>query len=70
MANNIPCECVQIRDTKIGDFFKLTPTDTAPVWVRDEYNRSTKKYSAFRYDDICAFSEFSPTRYVYVNFTF
>ena len=46
------CTCVQLRDVPEGGYFKLTPTDTAPVWVRGEYVRGEKKYECWRYDDI------------------
>lgn len=28
-----------------GEFFRLSESDTAPVWIRGEYVRSEKKYS-------------------------
>lgn len=32
-------------------FIKLNPTDTAPVWVRDHLDRSSKTYACHKYDD-------------------
>lgn len=34
-----------------GTYFKLQPTDTAPVWVRDHYDKSSKTYACHKYDD-------------------
>ena len=31
-----------IRSLKRGKFFRLTQSDTAPVWVRGEYSREAK----------------------------
>lgn len=64
------CTCVQVRDVKDGEVFKLTPTDTATVWVRSSYIRGEKKFEAFAYDDINHFIYLKPSRYVYIGFTF
>ena len=34
-----------------GTYFKLNPTDTAPVWVRDHFDKSSKTYACHKYDD-------------------
>lgn len=39
-----------IKDLKIGDYFKLKPNGR--VYVRDSYNRSTKKYEYYDFDDV------------------
>jgi hypothetical protein len=63
-------DCVQIKTLKQGDFFRLTNSDTAPVWVRSVYVRECKKYECFKYDDVNHFAYLTGTRYVYTNFTF
>lgn len=40
-----------IKDLKVGDYFKLTPNGR--VYVRDTYNRSSKKYEYYDFDDVC-----------------
>lgn len=30
----------QVNKVNQGTYFKLKPTDTAPVWVRDHYDKS------------------------------
>lgn len=40
---------VKLKDLKDG-FFKLRPTDSAPVWIKREYDRSERKYYCEKYD--------------------
>ena len=40
-----------------GTYFKLNPTDTAPVWVRDHYDSNHEKF-------------LKGTRKIYIDFTF
>ena len=40
------------------------------VYVRDEYNRSTKKYEAYKFEDISDFREFKGDKKVYIDFYF
>lgn len=40
-----------INKTKPGELIRLFPSETAPVWVRGHYCRSSKRYSLTRYDD-------------------
>ena len=61
---------IELRKVKQGEFFRLTESETAPVWIRDDYNRSSKKYEAYKYDNVNYWSEFRGTRLVYVDFTF
>ena len=41
----------QVNKVNQGTYFKLKPTDTAPVWVRDHYDKSSKTYACHKYDD-------------------
>ncbi|BBL00418.1 hypothetical protein A3BBH6_06540 [Alistipes onderdonkii subsp. vulgaris] len=59
-----------IKDLKRGEFFRLTPSDTAPVWVRGEYIRAAKKYSTHRFDDVSHERLLRGDRVVWVGFTF
>lgn len=36
----------KIKNINQGTYFRLKPSDTAPVWVRGEYNRLAGKYSS------------------------
>lgn len=60
----------QLRELKKGDFFRLSSSDTAPVWVRGEYNRSTKKYECYKFDDVNHWAELTSTRKVTTDFEF
>lgn len=59
----------EISMLKKGDFFKLNEK-TKIVWVYDGYNRVTKKYSAYKFNDICSFREWNRKKAVLVNFEF
>ena len=59
-----------IKDLKRGEYFRLTDSDTAPVWVRGEYSREAKKYSAHRFDDVNHERLMRGDRLVRVGFTF
>ena len=62
-----------IADLKKGDWFtlkKIGEPKESQVWIRDEYDRSTKKYLATKWADIGASRQFKPETPVYVNFTF
>ena len=50
--------------------FKLKPTDTAPVWVRDHYDKSSKTYACHKYDDSNHEKFLKGTRKIYIDFTF
>lgn len=41
----------RVNKVNQGTYFKLKPTDTAPVWVRDHYDKSSKTYACHKYDD-------------------
>ena len=66
----------QIKDLKRGEFFRvIRHTKTGDclgvkVYVRDEYDRSEKKYYAHEYYDFCAIRSFKPTQEVIVDFEF
>lgn len=49
---------------------KLKPTDTAPVWVRDPYDKSSKTYACHKYDDSNHEKFLKGTRKIYIDFTF
>nr|DAK61221.1 MAG TPA: hypothetical protein [Caudoviricetes sp.] len=42
----------KIKNLKIGDYFRLKDSETSPVWVKGEYDRSLKKYSTYKFDDV------------------
>lgn len=40
-----------LSNLKTGSLFHVIPTDSSPIYVRDHYERSTKKYCYHRYID-------------------
>lgn len=62
-----------ISQIKAGTLFTLKPIEEpkeSQVYVRDEYNRSTKKYEAYKFGDISDFREFKGDKKVYIDFYF
>ncbi|WP_122330108.1 hypothetical protein [Bacteroides fragilis] len=53
-----------------GEFFRLSDTDKAKVWVRGDYVPSERKYSTYQYDDINHERLFKGSREVFIGFTF
>lgn len=59
-----------IRELKKGDFFRLSQSDTAPVWVRDEYMPALKKFSTYKFDDVNHERPRNGDTKVFTGFTF
>lgn len=51
MPTDNEAKTTTVRQLRKGDFFRLKDSDTAPVWVRNEYIPSAKKYSTHKFDD-------------------
>lgn len=63
----------QLKDLKKGELFTLKPIDCpamSQVWIRDDYDRSERKYDAVNYGDICRTRMLKGTTTVYTDFTF
>lgn len=59
-----------IRELKKGDFFRLSESDTASVWVRDEYMPALKKFSTYKFDDVNHERPRNGDTKVFTSFTF
>lgn len=62
-----------IRELKKGELFTIKPIENPTdnqVWVRGDYDRETRTYSATRYSDMNSERFFSGTKTVYTDFTF
>ena len=57
-----------LSKVKKGEVFRYKPN--GPVWVREEYDRSTRKYLVTKWEDACHTSLKSGTTEVLVGFTF
>lgn len=63
----------KIKDLKKGELFRLDArlnNENTPVWVRGEYVRSEKKYSAYKFDDTNHERFFAPGREIVTEFEF
>lgn len=58
-----------VRDLPNGEFFKLKP-DSKRVYIRGEFDRSTRKYDCQAFDDISVSRQFDGKKQVYAGFTF
>ena len=66
-------EATTIEKVKKGDYFTLKPIEYPKenqVWVREDYDRSQKKYGASKFSDFCHDRYFKRGTIVYVDFTF
>lgn len=62
-----------IRDIKKGEFFtikEIANPNEDQVWIRGDYDRESKKYSAIRYSDMNSERFFPGTKQVFQDFTF
>ncbi len=66
---------MKLRELKHGDFFTLksfsgkTPTDKQ-VYIKGEYDRSSRKYDCGRCDDISYSRSFKADTEIYTDFTY
>lgn len=62
-----------IKELKKGDYFTIksieNPTDKQ-VYIRGDYDRSSKKYFCGRCDDICYERSFKGDKEVFVDFVY
>lgn len=60
---------IPLRYLKRGEYFKVTPTDSATIWKKSDYDRQTKRYFA---EEHMGDRErlMKPSKIVYVGFYF
>jgi len=64
---------MKIKELKKGDFFTKKELDApkdSQVWIRGDYDRSSKRYECQRFDDACSFCYLPGTKEVFTGFTF
>ena len=64
---------MKIKELKKGDYFTLRSIENpkeSQVYVRGDYDRSSRKYECSRFDDFCSFRLFSGSKEVFVDFVF
>lgn len=62
-------EAIKLKDVKQGEYFKRKP-EAAAVYVRDYYERSVKKFSCYKAEDVCAELFINGNTVVYVGFDY
>jgi hypothetical protein len=63
----------QLKDLKKGEWFTLKPIEEPTekqVYIRDDYDKSERKYLCGRFDDISYSRLLKGTTTVYTEFTF
>ena len=66
-------ERVRLDSLKKGDYFTLVPTGSpreSQVYVKDSYDRSDRKYVAYKFSDISYSRLFPGDKLVYSDFIF
>lgn len=72
-------QSVKIKDVKKGEFFVIKPDcvneygeviQGSKVFIRGDYCRELRKYSAIRFNDICDERMFKGDKIVYIDFIF
>lgn len=64
---------MKLKDLKPGDMFtkkNIVEPNEHQVWIRQAYDRSTKKYEIMRFDDICDVQLMDGNKEIFVDFTF
>ena len=64
---------IKLKDLKMGEYFTLKPIDEpkeSQVYIRGEYDRSTKRFCCGKFCDISAWRNLKGDRVVYTDFYF
>lgn len=62
-----------VKQLKKGEFFTRKPLENpqdCQVWIRGDYDRSSKRYECTRFSDCNSFLYLPGDKTVYVDFTF
>ena len=64
---------IKVKDLKVGDFFTLSTKEvvsSSSVWIRGNYERSTRKFSCINFEDSCKERFLSGDKLVIIDFDF
>lgn len=64
---------MKVKEIKKGDYFtkkEIAEPRDSQVWVRGEYDRSSKKYEAHRFDDVNTTCFLPGDREIFTDFVF
>lgn len=78
MKTGYYCDYGTLRELKEGEFFttsldraiKASQGQSQFVWIKGEYDRSSKKYVCYKFNDINCTKLFNTNTIIYTNFTF
>lgn len=56
---------IELKKICLGGLFRLTSSEDAPVWVRDEYDKSERKFLCYKWDDVNHWTYMRSVRGVY-----
>lgn len=59
-----------LRQLTKGELFRLKDTENAPVWVKDYYDRGSKRWCCYKYEDVNHWNFFLGDKIVYGGFTY
>lgn len=59
---------MKISELKKGDFFKLS--ENGCIYVRGDYDRSSKKYECYKFDDVNSFRYLKGSKDIISDFIF
>lgn len=62
------CKTTTIERVKKGDYFRIP--NASRVYVRDDYNRFTRTYDGYRFDDVNHFKQWKKGTTVEIDFDF
>lgn len=63
-------QAAKIKTLPRGEYVKLRQSETAPVWVKGEYDRSSKMYELHKFDDINQTIYRKGDSFAFIGFTF
>lgn len=61
---------VTVASVKRGDYVRLKASETAPVWVRGDFDRASRTYTLSKADDMNHTTQRKGTALVFADFTY
>lgn len=58
-----------LKNLKKGEYFKFRE-ESDIVYVKGDYDRSTKKFDCYKFDDVNSFRQFAADKFVFIDFEF
>ncbi len=58
---------IELRKLHKGDYFHLYDDDNSPLWIRDTYDRFSKRYNVYKSCNVNSWSLRNGSLFVYVE---